>query len=77
MGSGGQVPQRDVWDMLDACAPGWWKKETDHYFQIFWNRLTYQSFPKARQVDLGHVRKMARHFSITDCAKKQIQALGQ
>ena len=70
MSSFGQVPLRDVRDMLKQCAPGHTIHETDHYYVIRHNGQTYPSFPKKRQVDVGHVRKMARHVGILDCAKK-------
>jgi hypothetical protein len=56
--------------MLVACAPGHTKQETTHSWCIRFNQKTYPTLPKKRQIDVGHVRKMARHLEILDCAKK-------
>lgn len=72
MSSFGQVPLKEVWAMLNECAPGHTITETDHYFCIRYNGRTYPSFPKKKLVDVGHVRKMARHLKITDCAKTHL-----
>jgi len=76
MASVGQVPQEKVWDMLNGCAPGWTCKETEHAFKIMWERRTYPSFPKHKQVDIGHVRKMIRHLEIPkECTEKHLPIL--
>ena len=56
--------------MLETCAPGHKIRLATHSRVITWNDLVYPSFPKADKVEAGHVRKMARHFGILDCAKK-------
>ena len=62
--------------MLDKCSPGWRVKETDHFYQIMWNGRIYPSFPKAAQVDIGHIRKMIRHLRIDrKCAEEQLETL--
>lgn len=61
--------------MLDACAPGWKWKETDHSFRIVWNGKTYPSFPKHKMIDVGHIKKMARHFGILEKAKNHLPVL--
>lgn len=43
-----------------------------HFYCIRFNNLTYPSFPKKKQVDVGHVKKMARHIGVLDCAKKKL-----
>lgn len=70
MSSFGQVPLQNVWAMLKECAPGHTIKETDHFYRISYAQATYPSFPKKAQVDVGHVRKMARRLNILDCANK-------
>lgn len=72
MSSFGQVPIQDVWDMLTACALGHTVQATTHFYCIRYKAKTYPSFPKKRQVDVGHVRKMARHLEILDCATKHL-----
>lgn len=62
--------------MLDKCADGWGKKETDHYYRVTWKQGTYPSFPKKKDVAVGHVRKMIRHLGIDlACAKKHLGVL--
>ncbi len=34
MGSFGQAPLRDVWRMLEACAPDYKVRPTTHYYCI-------------------------------------------
>lgn len=73
MSSFGQVPLKEVWAMLAQCAPAHDIHETDHFYRIRYNGKTYPSFPKKRQVDVGHVRKMARHLEILVCAKTYLR----
>ncbi len=56
--------------MLEACAPGHSIRLATHSRVISWKTLSYPSFPKADKVEVGHIRKLARHFGILDCAKK-------
>jgi hypothetical protein len=72
MSSFGQVPIKDVWDMLDTCAKGHTRGEYTHFYWIRYKTKTYPSLPKKSQVDRGHVKKMARHLEILDCAKTQL-----
>lgn len=63
--------------MLDQCARGWTRKETDHFWCLMWNKQTYPSFPKKKDVAVGHIRKMLRHLVVDmDCAKKHLDVLG-
>ena len=75
MSSFGQVPIEDVWKMLGQCAKGHTVQETTHFYCVRYNGKTYPSLPKKRQIDKGHVKKMARHFEILDCAKKDLEIL--
>jgi hypothetical protein len=67
---GRQVELRDLLAMLKECAPAHAFSETDHYHVVKVNGRTYPSLPKKRQIDDGHVRKMARHLGFLECAKK-------
>ena len=60
----------DIVKMLEECAPGHTIRLATHSRVVSWNKLTYPSLPKADKIELGHIRKMARHFGILDCAKK-------
>ena len=68
--------------MLDACAPGARIVAKEHRNWVLYNGLTYRGLPlgehgarKNPAIEIGHVRRMARHLNILDCAKKQIQNL--
>jgi len=60
----------DVVRMLDKCAPGYAIRLATHSRVVTWNKSSYPSLPKADKIEVGHIRKMARHFGILDCAKK-------
>jgi hypothetical protein len=64
------VSYADVERMLRACAPGFTVRRTTHSRSIRYGNLVYPSFPKHDEIELGYVRKMARHFGILECAKK-------
>lgn len=75
MSSFGQVTLREVWEMLERCAPGYTKKPTNHYYCIRYNGLTYPTLPLGshgsgdhRTIQLGHVKKMARKLGVLECA---------
>lgn len=72
MSSFGQVPIKDVWQMLEGCAPGHSVQEFTHSYCVRFNGLTYPTLPKKRQIDNGHIKKMARHLGILECAKKTL-----
>ena len=75
MSSFGQIEQRDVLGMLKECAPDHEIKEYAHFLCIMLNGLTYPTFPKKRQVDVGHVRRMARSLDILNCAKGRLPSI--
>jgi len=37
---------------------------------VTFNNRVYPSLPKFDKLEIGHIRKMARHFGILPCAKK-------
>lgn len=73
--------------MLNACAPGWTKEDTDHYYRITWKGRTYPSLPKGSHgkkgqkkgralVEVGHIKHMLRFFEIDlEVAKKHLDVL--
>jgi hypothetical protein len=81
------VAWRDVQAMLNDCAPGWRAEESAEYYTIYWDdhppfpRLTRGSHRQrgkpSAEIHALHVRKLARHFKIMDCAKKQLPVLGR
>lgn len=83
MGSFGTIALKEVWRMLDYCAHGHTRQEKTHNWCIRFNGKTYPSFPlgehgarKNPDVEVGHVRKMARSLGITECAKGRLPQLG-
>lgn len=69
--------------MLEACAPGARLEARKHRNWVHYNGqtyLTYRGLPlgkhgKSRQnaeIEVGHVKKMARFFEILPCAKQHL-----
>ena len=82
MSSFGTVGLKEVWAMLDVCAPGYSKKETPHKWRITFNGKTYPSLPlgphgnrKNPSIQMGHVKNMARHLGILDCVLGQLESM--
>lgn len=70
--------------MLEDCAEGYeWIANKPHYYQVKWAGKVYPTLPKGphgkrserTQIEVGHVRKLARFLGIVDCAKKILQQL--
>jgi hypothetical protein len=64
------VSLSDIERMLNKCAPGHTMRRTTHGHIIHFGKLMFRDLPKFDQIEIGHVRKMARHFGILKCAKK-------
>lgn len=64
--------------MLERCAPGATLKPTDHHISIVFNGRMYRRLPlgahgrKNPEIQVGHIKKMARHLEILDCAMEQL-----
>lgn len=59
--------------MLDHCAPGYKWRLATHSRVITYKGKTYPSFPKHREIELGHIRRMIRHLGIEqECAKEYL-----
>jgi len=74
--SNGTVRLKDIWAMLERCAPGYDVKETKHYWRITYKSVVYPTFPKGPHGDrsnpsiqIGHIKHMTRLLGILDCAK--------
>lgn len=71
--------------MLAHCAPEHTVKETGHYRCIRYRDKEWPNFPLGKHggardkgrssIQGGHVKNMAKHFGILDCAKKHIEML--
>ncbi len=55
--------------MLNECAPGWTWEAKLHGRSVKAGGRTYPTLPKYDEIEIGHVRKMARHLGILECAK--------
>lgn len=65
MSSFGQVPLKEVFEMLDRCAPGHTRTETDHHYCI---RFNGQVFPTQRLEFLTvHLGRLNLRLSIVPC----------
>jgi len=78
----GLVTFKALREMLDACAPGARIVPKEHRNWVLYNGLTFRGLPlgehghrKNPEIQVGHIRKMARHLGILDCAKRHIQLL--
>ncbi len=61
----------DAIKMLEKCAPGYTIRLANHSHVVTYNNLVYPSLPKFKNLEIGHIRKMARHLGILECAKQQ------
>lgn len=68
--------------MLDDCAPGAVIVPKPHHNWVVWNRRTYRGLPRGKhgarknpEIEVGHVKRMARFFEILPCAQSRIPAL--
>lgn len=68
-----QVRQRDVFRMLDKCAPGYTARQGNHSVWIVqYNGKTWRALPDKAYIDKGWVRSLARHFGIMECAREHL-----
>ncbi|MPZ20884.1 MAG: hypothetical protein GEV06_23715 [Luteitalea sp.] len=65
------VPLKRVFEMLDACAPGYTATETVHHYRICYQQRTYATLPLGAhgprhnpEIERGHVRRMIRHLQL-------------
>jgi hypothetical protein len=82
MPSTGQVPLKKIREMLEACAPGARLEAKTHHYWVYFGDRCYRGLPlgahgarRTVEIEIGHVRKMARFLEILDCAKSQIENL--
>jgi hypothetical protein len=76
-----QVREAVVWRALEECAPGYSVEEKTHRKWIFHNGKVYRGFPKGEhgtrnpEVEIGHVRRLARFFEILCCLRTIVSQL--
>ncbi len=68
--------------MLEHCAPGYTSKPYTHNWAITFGSRVYPSLPRGAhgkrtnsEIEVGHVKKMARYLKILDCAKEFLPQL--
>jgi hypothetical protein len=83
MPSHGQVSLKEIEDMFDECAPGAVIIPKPHHNWVIWNGRTYRGLPRGKhgarrnpEIEVGHVKRMARFFDILPCAQRVIPGLG-
>lgn len=65
----------------DTCAPGHKRIERTHHWCIYYAGRTHPTLPKGEhgkgnpEIEIGQIKKMARHLEILGCARAQIAAL--
>ena len=61
---------KNVLKMLDDCAPGYTIRLATHSRVVQYRGKTDRNLPKFDEIELGHLRSMARHLGIKECAAK-------
>lgn len=83
MTTSGTVTLKEIREMLDACAPGARIVAKEHRNWVLYDRKTFRGLPLGKhgrsrenaEVEIGHVRRMARFFAILECARKHLPQL--
>ncbi len=83
MASRGQIRLKKIWAILDACAPGYTRKERTHNWAVTWKGKTYSRLPRGKHgkresppIEIGHIKQMIRYLEIDwDCATSQLPQL--
>lgn len=83
MSPGGTVLLRDVFDLLDSCAPGYSVQEKDHRIRVHYRQKKVYRLPtgahgkreRRAEIEVGYVVDMVLLFGIRDCAERTMPAL--
>lgn len=82
MSSSGTIALSAIWATLARCAPGYSKKARKHNWLVVYGQHSYPGLPlgphgarKDPDIQVGHVRNLARQLGIVDCAKTQLEQL--
>jgi hypothetical protein len=62
----------DIVRMLEHCAPGHNIRRTTHGRRVSFGGKVFPDLTKFDSIELGHVKKMCRHFGILECAKQYL-----
>lgn len=80
MSSFGTVPLKEIWAMLEHCAPGFERRERTHNWLVTWNGRSFPRLPVGphgnRQnpgIEIGHIRQMVRMLGIdVECVRQHV-----
>ena len=84
MGSTGTVTLREIWDMLEVCAPGHTREPKTHNWRMTFGTKVFPTLPVGEhgarksgstEIQVGVVKKMARELGILECAKNNLPQL--
>lgn len=83
MSSFGQVPIKDIWAMLDRCAPGHTRKLREHNYVVYFGKESFPNLPVGKHgkrenpsIQVGHVRQMVRQLNLeVECVKRLLPQL--
>jgi hypothetical protein len=83
MPTSGRIPLKQIWRMLDHCAPGYEVTTREHNFLVTYNGLSYPSLPRGEhgkrqnpEIEKGHVRHLVRQLELDpECTKKYLPQL--
>jgi hypothetical protein len=79
-----EIPLRDVFKMLSACADGHERRTTKHHYIVSWRGKTFRSLPlgshqsrsRRPMIEVGHVRAMVAKLGIeVSCAERLLPKL--
>lgn len=82
MATRGQIPWKKIKKMLHKCTESWWSKDKTHKRWVYVEgkkgsfKLPLGSHgSKNPEIELGHVRGLARYFDLEACAKQHLEQL--
>jgi hypothetical protein len=83
LSSFGQVPIKDIWAMLDSCAPGHTRRLREHNYVVYFGKESFPTLPVGKHgkrenpgIQVGHVRQMVRQLNLDlECVKRLLPQL--
>jgi len=83
LATSGLIPLKQLWKMLESCAPGYQKEAREHNWLVTWNDRSYPTLPRGPHgkrenpgIERGHIRQLIRQLEVPqDCAKKHLPQL--
>lgn len=83
MSSFGQIPLKEIWAMLDSCAPGYTRKLREHNYVVRFQDRSFPSLPLGPHgkrenppIQMGKVKQMVRQLGLDpECVKRHLPQL--